>query len=144
MGIAAPHHGFSPIARQQGRCRIVGSGYLSIQRLQGWKELLKKLEIEIRAPARQARKNVVDAKEKSALVEISGQGGHILAAALQFNVVELFDAIHARMDLSAAGSDASHFLAQEKIGIASKIFRCVNRIVIRNRYQVHPAPFQYL
>jgi hypothetical protein len=51
MGIAAPHHGFSPIARQQGSGRIIDSGYLSIQRLQGWKEFLKKLKIEIRAPA---------------------------------------------------------------------------------------------
>jgi len=144
MGIAAPHHGFSPIARQQGRGRIVDSGYLSIQRLQGWKEFLKKLKIEIRAPARQTRKHVVDAEEEFALVEIRGQRGYVLAAALQFNMVALFDAIHSGVDLGAAGCDACHFFAQEEIGIAPKIFRGVNRIVIGDRNQVHAAPFQGL
>jgi hypothetical protein len=42
MGVAAAHHGFSPIARQHGRGRIVDTGYLSIQRLQAGKKLLKK------------------------------------------------------------------------------------------------------
>src|SRR5580658_9674580 len=71
MGIAAPHHGFSPIARQQGRGRIVDSGYLSIQCLHGWEQLLKEEKVEIGAAAGQAGKHVVDAEEKFALVEIS-------------------------------------------------------------------------
>src|ERR1700689_566870 len=122
MGIAAPHHGFSPIARQQGRGRIVDSGYLSIQRLQGWEEFLKKEKIEIRAPASQARKHVVDAEEKLALVEIGSERRHILAAPLQFHMVTLLHAIYPGMDLGAAGSDAGNFFTQEKIGIASKLF----------------------
>src|ERR1035438_3430886 len=99
MGIAAPHHGFAPIARQQGCGRIVDSGYLSIQRLQGWKEFLKEEKIEIRATAGQARKHVVDAEEKFAFVEIRGQRRYIFAAPLQLNVVTFFDAIHAGVDL---------------------------------------------
>jgi hypothetical protein len=63
---------------------------------------------------------------------------------LQLNVVALFDAVNAGMDLGAARRDAGHFLTQEKIGIAPKFLGRVNRIMIRDRDQVHAAPFQGL
>ncbi len=84
---------------------------------------------------------MVDAEQDFLFVEVRGQGGHIAATALQFDVMPLFDAVHADVDLGSRRRGARHFFAQEEIGITAEMFGGVDGIVIGNRHQIHAAPF---
>ncbi len=74
--------------------------------------------------------------------QIRGQRGHVVAPALQFDVMPLFDAVHADMDLGTRRRGARHFFAQEEVGITAKMLGGIDGIVIGYRHQIHSPPLQ--
>ena len=79
-------------------------------------------------------------KKTLLFAQIGGKRGHVVATALQFDVMPLFDAVDADVDLGAGWRAAGHFFAQEEIGIVAKMFGGVDRIMIGDRDQIHAAP----
>jgi hypothetical protein len=68
---------------------------------------------------------MVHGEEYIPLIQVSGQGRYVVTAPLQLDVIALFDAVSANMDLHAAGRDTDDLVAQEEIGAAAQGFGSV-------------------
>ncbi len=102
----------------------------------------KNREIVFGARPGQARIQVIDRYKQPILQRIRQQAFDVVAAPLQFDMVVLADPVDAGVHLCAAGHRAGDFFAQKEIGIAPQLLNCVDRIVIRDRDEVHAALFQ--
>ena len=74
--------------------------------------------------------------------QVRCQRGHVVAPPLQFDVMTLFDAVHAHVDLRARRRGARHLFAQKEIGVVAKMLGGVDGIVIGDRHQIHATPLQ--
>ena len=144
VGVASAHGGLLPVLGQPRGGPVVEGRNVAVQRLHGGEQVFEHFEIQLRAAAGQAGENVVDAEQDFLFVQIRGQGGHVAAPALQFDVMPLFDAVHADVDLGARRRGTGDLFAQEEIGIAAEMLGGVDGIVIGDRHQIHAAPLQSL
>ena len=87
---------------------------------------------------------MVDAEKDLLFAQVGGQRRHVVTPPLEFDVMPLFDAIHAHVDLGLGWRHAGHLFAQEKVGITAEVFGGVDGIVIGDRHQIHAALLQSL
>ena len=85
---------------------------------------------------------MIDAEQQLAFTQIRDQRMEIRPSPLQFCVVSLFDIIDAHVEAGPARHYAGYLFAQKKVRVTAQRFGCVDRIVIRDGNQVHPAALE--
>jgi hypothetical protein len=82
---------------------------------------------------------VVDTEEELALREVHEERDKIAAAALNFEVIALRDAVDAKVRLGAAGHGNGYFFAEEKIGIFAESLRAIDGVMVGEGDDGHAA-----
>ncbi len=95
----------------------------------------------LRAPGTSVE-DVIHAERQAMLVEIGKQRRHVVAPALQFDVMAFLDIVDAHVQTGSGGSPAGDLFAEEEIRVAAQGLDGVDRIVVGDRHQVHPAPLE--
>lgn len=85
---------------------------------------------------------MIDAKENPAFGKIHQQRDEIVPSLLELNVLALMEVVNTNVNFRAARHPARQLLAEEESGPASQLFGTVDRIVIREREEIHASPLQ--
>ena len=115
---------------------------LSVARLDSREFRGEVLEIGLASGSGQARKQVIDAEQQPLFVQERDQSRQIVATQLQIGVIALLDPVNPHVQMRAMLGNATHFFAEEEIGMMAQGFHRVDGIVIGHRNQVHSAALQ--
>ena len=142
MGVAARHGRLIPAARQTPGGAVTGCQHLSVKRFDAGEMVFEKGKIRIGAGSRKAGKDMVDTEEQIFFTQVSDQGKQVAAAALEFHMMAVFDAVDAHVQLRPAGGGAGDFLAEKEVGIAAQLLSAIDGVVIRHSDQIHAPALQ--
>ena|SRR5487761_1197012 len=116
---------------------VAGRQHVPIARFERREMALTPAEVLNPARTGRAGEKVMQAEEKLLLLQIGYERQEVIAAALNFSVLALVYVIYPSVNGGAARQAAGHFLAREKVGVAAEGLSSVDRVVVRNRDQVH-------
>jgi len=142
VGIASADGDLVPFSRELRGVLVRAFEYVAVARFDSRKILFKPEEIFELARPGKARKNVIDAEEKSALGEVHQQRHQVVAPLYELRVLALAYVINADMHFGAAGHAASQLHAHKKIGVPSQFFGALDGIVVGQSEEPHAAPAQ--
>lgn len=123
----------------------VGIGFLphlTVAGLVGGHVGLKPAEVLFRAPASEAREDVIHAEEQLPFRQIHKQGEEVGAALLDLEVVLFGQAIDAQVHFRAAGHADGHFFAEEEVGVRPQTFGGLDGVMVGKSDDGHPSFFQ--
>ena len=85
---------------------------------------------------------MIDAEQKALFSKVREERREVVAAALNLNVLMFVQVINTDVQGCATGHAAGDFLTEKEIPVMAKRLEGVNRVMIRDRDQVHPDSFE--